>query len=103
MGRIVRSIHRGREALPGRAALAARVKAALADEPALRGQSFEVVPVGRRGLALHGWVNSRPARALARRTAQAAAGAEPVVNRLLVRGEDDSSVSPLPGDAPRSA
>jgi osmotically-inducible protein OsmY len=83
--------------------LLARVRDALANDPELAGETFELLTSGRTGLALHGWVSTRAVRLRAQRTAEAAAGQEPIVNRLLVRGEDDSHVTLVRDDAPRSA
>jgi hypothetical protein len=103
VGRLVRSAGRGRATPERRAVLLARVRDALAADPELAGETFELLTGGRTGLALHGWVSSRAARLRAQRTAQAAAGREPIVNRLRVRGEDDSHVTLVRDDAPRSA
>ena len=103
VGRIVRSAGRGPTAREGRVVLRDRVRAALAADPDLHGQTFELLAVGRTGLELHGWVTSRAVRARALRVAEAAAGPEPIINRLLVRGEDDSHVALVRDDAPRSA
>jgi hypothetical protein len=103
VGRIVRAAGRARAAPERRTVLLARVRAALAADPGLREESFELLAIGRTGLELHGWVTSRAARARAHRVAGAAAGPEPIINRLLVRGEDDSHVALVRDDAPRSA
>ena len=103
VGRLVRSAGRGRAAPERRAVLLARVRDALAADPELAGETFELLTSGRTGVALHGWVVSRAARLRAQRTAERAAGGEPIVNRLLVRGEDDSHVTLVRDDAPRSA
>jgi len=102
-GRLVRSAGRGQAAPERRAVLLDRVRQALAADPELAGERFELLTSGRTGLALHGWVSTRPARRRAQRTAEAAAGDEPIVNRLRVRGEDDSHVTLVRDDAPRSA
>jgi hypothetical protein len=70
-------------------AAVAAVRDALEREPALTGISFNVLPVGRGHVELHGWVPSRAARARAMRVAAAAAPDVDVTNRLSVRGEDD--------------
>ena len=103
VGRLVRSAGRGRTPPERRAVLLARVREALANDPELAGETFELLTSGRTGLALHGWVSTRAARLRAQRTAETAAGAEPIVNRLRVRGEDDSHVTLVRDDAPRSA
>jgi len=101
--RIVRSAGRARTVPERRGVLLERVRAALAADPDLRGETFELFAVGRSGLQLHGWVRNRAARARAQRVAEATAGTEPIVNRLLVHGEDDSHVALVRDDAPRSA
>lgn len=103
VGRIVRSAGRARAVPERREVLLDRVRAALAGDPGLKGEAIELLPVGRNGLGLHGWVSSRAIRARAQRVAEAAAGAGPVINRLLVHGEDDSHVALVRDDAPRSA
>ena len=103
VGRIVRTVQRTRRPIEPRTALTERVEAALAAEPSLAGSRFEILPVGHRGLALHGWVPARRLRVRAYRIAVAAAGAEPIVNRLLVRGEDDAPPALVLNDSPRSA
>lgn len=103
VGRIVRSAGRPREEPERRAVLIERVRAALAADPGLQGQHFELLALGKSGLELRGWVPSRAARARAHRVAQAAAAGQPIVNRLLVRGEDDAQVALVRDDAPRSA
>ena len=103
VGRIVRSAGRARAVPERREVLLDRVRAALAGDPGLKGEAIELLPVGRNGLGLHGWVSSRTIRARAQRVAEAAAGAGPVINRLLVHGEDDSHVALVRDDAPRSA
>ena len=103
VGRLVRSAGRRPTTREGRTVLLERVRAALAADPDLRGQAFELLAVGRTGLELHGWVTSRAVRARALRVAEAAAGTEPIINRLLVHGEDDSHVALVRDDAPRSA
>lgn len=103
VGRIVRSAGRARAVPERREVLLDRVRAALAGDPGLKGEAIELLPIGRNGLGLHGWVSSRAIRARAQRVAEAAAGAGPVINRLLVHGEDDSHVALVRDDAPRSA
>ncbi len=103
VGRMVRAAGRAHAAPERRAVLLARVRAALAADPGLRGESFELLAVGPTGLELHGWVTSRATRARAHRVAEAAARPEPIINRLLVHGEDDSHVALVRDDAPRSA
>lgn len=93
---------------PTPAARAAEVLVALRADPDLAGQSIEVLATPR-GLTLRGWVPSRAARArayrLARTAVAAADGREAadIVNRLLVRGEDDIGPALVLDDEPRSA
>jgi hypothetical protein len=83
--------------------VAARVLAVLAAEPGLAGQQLGLIAVGSGGFQLRGWVATRAQRAIAYRLAVAAADGDPIVNRLLVRGEDDIGPSLSLDDAPRSA
>ncbi|MGH7562340.1 MAG: hypothetical protein ACRENB_15125 [Gemmatimonadales bacterium] len=106
LARMVRSFPvPGRPSRAGerRAIVVARVRTALATDSALAGTTLDVVPVGRERIELHGWVSSRRLRAHAYRVALATAGI-PVLNRLLVRGEDDgSSHAHATGESPRTA
>ena len=103
VGRLVRGA-RSRPAPERRVVLVDRVQLALASEPALKDHAFELLPVGRRGLELRGWVATRAHRARAYRVAQHAAGPKvTVINRILVHGEDDATVSLVLDDTPRSA
>jgi hypothetical protein len=102
MGRLLRRrVARGESPDPARAALLARVRAALLAEPALRAEALEVRPRGR-GLELRGWLPTRSARALGYRVARSAAGGIEISNQLLVRGEDDGPSAP-PAVRPASA
>ncbi len=82
---------------------ATTILAVLEAEPELTGLRFSLVPAGRGGFELRGWVPDRAARARASRLAQAASGGLPIVNRLLVRGEDDAHPELVLDDEPRSA
>jgi osmotically-inducible protein OsmY len=62
-------------------------------EPRLAGLGIQAVPVSRGVVELRGWVPSRIARTVAGRTALAVRGIDSVINSILVRGEDDQSVS----------
>jgi hypothetical protein len=75
---------------------------ALARDADLAAVSIEVHPAGT-AFELRGRVPSRAARARAYRAAIAAAPGARIQNRLLVTGEDDSPVSLVVDDAPRSA
>lgn len=103
VGRLLGTLARRRSKPEARSALAARIAAVLKADVALSGPSFEVLPIGRGGLELHGWVTSRALRTRAHRLAQAAVGTEPVVNRLLVWGEDDGPPPLALDNTPRSA
>jgi hypothetical protein len=73
-----------------RAAVAAlRADARLCELP------LDATAVGPGAIELHGWVPSRAARAHAERVARTVPGIDSVINRLLVRGEDDRN---LPSD-----
>jgi len=71
------------------AASARAAAAALAADPLLRDLGLEATAVAVGVVELHGWVSTRPLRARAGRAARAVSGIEQVVNRILVRGEDD--------------
>ena len=86
-----------------RASVAGRVLAVLSADPALAGNQLELLAIGDGGFKLHGWVASRGERTRAYRLAAAAADGEPIVNCLLVRGEDDGAPPLHLDDAPRSA
>lgn len=64
--------------------------AALADDADLAPLGLEVIPVSRQTVELHGWVPARALRARAARVVATAIGGPAVVNRVLVRGEDDA-------------
>jgi hypothetical protein len=72
-----------------RSRVAGLIVAALDQDDELREVDFEVVPVRPGQVELHGWVPSRAAGARAIRLAGAASRDTDVINRLLVRGEDD--------------
>ena len=102
VGRMVGSLKRA----PGtesRSDRATTILAVLEAEPELAGLHFSLVPIGRGGFELRGWVSTRAARVRASRLAQAAAGGLSIVNRLLVRGEDDTHPELVLDDEPRSA
>jgi hypothetical protein len=73
------------------AELVAAALTALSEDRELSRLSLEVIPVSRQVVELHGWVPTRLLRTRALRVAAAAVGAQSVVNRLLVRGEDDAA------------
>ena len=94
--RVRRAAERLREAAPPRLTIGASVQAvrvALQAEPRLTGLGIQAVPVSRGVVELRGWVPSRIARTVAGRTALAVPGIDSVINSILVRGEDDQSVS----------
>jgi hypothetical protein len=84
-------------------ATAARIETALAGEGSLRLEGVASRLAGGQGIALHGWAPDRATRTRAWRLAQSVAGAVPVLNRLLVRGEDDRPAETGLADARRSA
>ena len=102
-GRLLGSLRRRRVKPEARSALAARIAGVLKADVALSSFKFELLPIGRGGLELHGWVGTRALRTRAHRLAQGAAGTEPVVNRLLVWGEDDGPPPLALDSTPRSA
>lgn len=76
-----------------------RLEAALRNALGSDAEGLELVRVGRRAIELHGWVDSRAARARAVRAARAAIGADlDLVDSLLVWGEDDlpTTETPIP-------
>ncbi len=101
--RVIGGLGRKAPRRPSRSSLVAVVLAALAAEPGLAGETFDLLPAGRGVLELRGWVGNRAARARAFRIAQQAAGIEEIANRVLVRGEDDPSPSPRRGTVLESA
>ena len=94
--RVRRAAERLREVAPPRLTINASVQAvrvALQAEPRLTGLGIQAVPVSRGVVELRGWVPSRIARTVAGRTALAVPGIDSVINSILVRGEDDRSIS----------
>lgn len=71
--------------------------AALAGDAELAQLQLEVIPVSRQVVELRGWVGSRALRTRAARLVAREVGADSVVNRILVHGEDD--LAPLSIDA----
>ncbi len=63
---------------------------ALAQDADLSILTLEVIPVSRQVVELHGWVGSRTLRTRAARVVAERVGADSVVNRILVHGEDDA-------------
>jgi hypothetical protein len=82
---------------------ATTILAVLEAEPELSGLRFSLVPAAGGGLELRGWVPTRAARSRAMRLAHAASGGLAILDRLLVRGEDDAAPSLVLDDEPRSA
>lgn len=82
---------RARPVPPTMAELVHDALAALADDPDLAPLGLEVIPVSRQTVELHGWVPARPLRTRAARVVAAAIGDPAVINRVLVRGEDDAA------------
>lgn len=101
VGRLVRGLKR--KPAPERpSARATTILSVLEAEPELTGLRFSLVPAARGGLELRGWVPSRALRSRALRLAHAASGGLTILDRLLVRGEDDAPNLVL-DDEPRSA
>lgn len=86
-----------------RAGLAARVRDALAADPSLSGLGLDARLTPAGAVELRGWVPNRVARARAYRIGREVATGHEVINRVLVRGEDEIAPTLLPDDAPRSA
>jgi hypothetical protein len=106
-GRLERAARRLRANAPektGSASAVARATgAALRTAPGLEGLSLDAVGVARGVVELRGWVPSRNHRALAGRTGRAVPGVQTLINNILVRGEDDRSITPLPRPTDQSA
>jgi len=77
-----------------RGALARAVEVALHADPRTRGLALAVATLGAGSVELHGWVDSRAARAHAARVARRVPGVVDLVNGILVRGEDDREPEP---------
>ena len=93
--RAVNSTGSVRGARPSLAELVHDALEALARDPEIGLLDLQVVPVNRHTVELRGWVATRAQRARATRLVHAALGADAVVNRLLVRGEDDAAPANL--------
>jgi len=102
VGRLVGGLKR-RPSAERPADRASTILAVLEAEPELAGLRFSLVPAARGGLELRGWVPSRAARSRALRLAHAASGGLPLLDRLLVRGEDDGDSNLVLDEEPRSA
>jgi len=94
---------KGKPAPESRAQRATTILSVLQAETELAGLQFSLVPSAGGGLELRGWVPSRAVRSRALRLAHAAAGGLPVLDRILVRGEDDAVATLVLDDEPRSA
>lgn len=96
ISRVARRVRTPAQAAPlaGSSAVKAAQDALLAD-PALATLGLRVRPQAGSGVELRGWVASRALRARAARVV-VNAGLGPVTNSLLVRGEDDRDVIPMP-------
>ena len=80
-----------------------KVREALRTDLSLAGLTLEVAFGSRGRIELQGWVETRRQRSHAYRLALETGGV-PVLNRILVRGEDDRQPLPTaPGESPRSA
>ncbi len=78
--------------------LTARVRQSLEALLGAEANGLTLVPIGRNGLELHGWVSSRSSRSRAIRAVRELLGGDlTLVDRLLVWGEDDN---PLPPGTP---
>ncbi len=88
---------RGAERPGPRAPVAAArlVRQALADHPDLAPLGLTVLGVSPGVVELGGWVETRRLRAQASRYAREVPGIDSVINRILVRGEDDISYTDL--------
>jgi hypothetical protein len=76
---------------PSMAELVHDAQAALDADETLAALTLEIRPVSRQTVGVHGWVPTRVLRSRADRVVREAIGSDQVVNRILVRGEDDAS------------
>ena len=101
--RLMRALGGSRTPVERRSALLGKVRAALRADLSLTGLTLDVGFGSRGRIELQGWVASRRQRSHAYRLALETAGV-PVLNRILVRGEDDRQPFPTaPDESPRSA
>jgi hypothetical protein len=101
--RLIRALRGSGTPAERRSALLGKVREALRADLSLTGVTLEVGFGSRGRIELQGWVASRRQRSHAYRLALETAGV-PVLNRILVRGEDDRQPFPAePGGSPRSA
>ena len=92
VGEIVQRLRTPPSPRLSRGAQVAAAKAALLADPQLSDLPLEPITWSFGTVELHGWVPDRAARARAARLVAAVAGVTSVVNRLLVRGEDDRAI-----------
>lgn len=84
-----------RPAPPSSLVLTARVRESLEALLGAEANGLTLVPIGRNGLELHGWVSSRSSRSRAIRAVRELLGGDlNLVDRLLVWGEDDTPLPP---------
>ena len=101
--RLIRALRGSGTPAGRRSALLGKVREALRADLSLAGLTLDVGFGSRGRIELQGWVASRRQRSHAYRLALETAGV-PVLNRILVRGEDDRQPFPTaPDESPRSA
>jgi hypothetical protein len=101
--RLIRALRGSGTPAERRSALLGKVREALRADLSLAGLTLDVGFGSRGRIELQGWVVSRRQRSHAYRLALETAGV-PVLNRILVRGEDDRQPFPTaPDESPRSA
>lgn len=101
--RLMRALRGPRTPAERRSALLGKVREALRADLSLAGLTLDVGFGSRGRIELQGWVATRRQRSHAYRLALETSGV-PVLNRILVRGEDDRQPFPAaPGESPRSA
>ena len=101
--RLIRALRGSGTPAERRSALLGKVREALRADLSLAGLTLDVGFGSRGRIELQGWVASRRQRSHAYRLALETAGV-PVLNRILVRGEDDRQPFPTaPDESPRSA
>ena len=106
-GRLERAARRLRTTAPEKPGSASEVARATRDAlraaPGLADLALDAVGVARGVVELRGWVPSRTLRALAGRTGRGVPGVQTLINNILVRGEDDRSITHLPRPTDQSA
>lgn len=102
--RVIRRFRRPAGTRQSRAELTAHLQALLHRALGPESELLDLVAVGRNAVELHGWVASRPTRTRAIRAVRAALPFDiALVDRLLVGGEDDTTLDVPLREEPESA